>query len=57
MHLLYSPAISFTSLAMGAAVMGTTFAVPYSHYTKANGGLGLGSVVGSYVGAVPDHLK
>ncbi|GAB4824039.1 hypothetical protein N2152v2_011085 [Parachlorella kessleri] len=57
MHLLYSPAITFTSLAMGAAVMGTTFAVPYSHYTKTNGGLGLGSVVGSYLGAVPDHLN
>ncbi len=57
MHLLYSPSLSVSSIAMGAAAMGATFAVPYSHYVKTNGRLSPAAVLKSYFGAVPDHLK
>ena len=57
LHALYSPSISTTSLAMGAAAMAATFAVPYAHYAKAAGGLRPGEVARRYFGAVPDHLK
>lgn len=31
--------------------------IPYGHYVKTNGGLKPGEALGSYIGAVPDHLK
>ncbi|KAL4425888.1 hypothetical protein ABPG75_009904 [Micractinium tetrahymenae] len=57
LHALYSPSISGTSLMAGAAVMGLTFAVPYQHYVKTNGGLKPVQAITSYFGAVPDHLN
>ncbi|KAL4445732.1 hypothetical protein ABPG77_008931 [Micractinium sp. CCAP 211/92] len=57
LHALYSPSISGTSLLAGAAVMGLTFAVPYQHYVKTNGGLKPLEALGSYFGAVPDHFN
>lgn len=41
LHLLYSPSITVSSLAMGAAVMGATFAVPYGHYRLVGGWVGM----------------
>jgi hypothetical protein len=46
------------SLLAGAAVMGTTFAVPFQAYKSATGAAPApGDVLARYVGAVPDHLR
>ena len=58
LHLLYSPSITPASLLAGAAVMGTTFGIPFQTYAKATGAPPrLGDVLGRYFGAVPDHLR
>jgi len=56
-HLMYSPAISISSLATGAVVMGTTGGIAYQSYTRAVGPVKVGDVISRYFGAVPDHLR
>jgi hypothetical protein len=56
-HLMYSPAITISSLATGAVVMGTTGGLAYSSYTRAVGPVKVGDVLSRYFGAVPDHLR
>ena len=56
-HLMYSPAITMTSLASGAVVMGATGGVAYKSYTEKVGKVKIGDVLGRYFGAVPDHLR
>ena len=57
LHLMYSPSITMASLLSGAAVMGTTFAIPFAHYTRLNGSLRPMDVLRRYFGAIPDHLN
>lgn len=56
-HLMYSPAITISSLATGAVVMGTTGGIAYQSYTRAVGPVKVGDVLYRYFGAVPDHLR
>lgn len=58
LHALYSPAINFESLLLGAAAMGATFFIPFQSYRCATGNIPSAiDATKRYLGAVPDHFR